>query len=161
MKVLVLEDQGTASNYLIKYISEKAGHEPVLARSIKDGESILEESLGEEYLKIDCIIADINMPADGLKPEEKKISELGKFAGWLWLSRHVFVREEFEYLSLRTIIYSIYVDDLRNSELGVELKGILQVHKQPARGGIRKLHRCLDEIAKQVARSKSYAPKEG
>jgi DNA-binding response OmpR family regulator len=71
MRVLVLEDQGTASNYLIKYISEKARHTPVLARSIKDGKSILEESLKPKEPKFDCIVADINMPADGLTTGEQ------------------------------------------------------------------------------------------
>ena len=89
MNILILEDRGSVSSYLEDALINE-GHTIFSAFNFNDAQSYWEEKQNE----IDCIIADLNMPPDGLKPEEIKNTKGGLLTGWVWLSNYVFTDNE-------------------------------------------------------------------
>ena len=105
MNVLILEDRGSVSHFLIEAL-EARKYQVFPASSVHDANSILE---GED--QIDAIILDLNMSPDGLTEEEIKQTDFGLFTGWIWLNNYAW--RMYPYLGNRTLIFSAYIDDLK------------------------------------------------
>ena len=104
MNILILEDRGSVSFYMAKYLEDE-GYTVFQAHSIADAQSYYDSR------KIDCIIADLNMIPDGLTPEEKSKTKNGLLAGWVWLNNYVFRHDN--NMRDRTIIYTEYLAQLK------------------------------------------------
>ena len=108
MNVLLLEDRG-AITITLKPLIERIGHIVHKAYNPADADALI---IGEEYGIIDAIILDLNLPTDGLD-QETEIPETNKgvFSGWVWFTKHCLPARSS--MLQRTVIYSAYVEDLR------------------------------------------------
>jgi len=91
MKILLLEDVGSVSYPMTKELN-KAGHTVSHARNVHEARALY----GQGISGFDCIIADLNVPADGLTVTEYAKTSGGKLAGWVWLEEDGIVRKRGE-----------------------------------------------------------------
>lgn len=142
MNILLLEDRGVVA-YPLKESLEKNNHTVFLAPNISRAKAYWREK------KADCIIADLNMPPDGLDEGEAEQTAGGLLTGWIWLRNYVFAEEES--MKKRTIILTAYMKELTDIVGDEELEGIALVGKNPLAdtdtGSI--LHH-VEEIAKKL-----------
>jgi CheY-like chemotaxis protein len=124
MNILLFEDTGSAAYPLIEYL-EKHGHEVFLTGNVIGANSILKSK------KPDCLIVDLNMEPDGLKPAEIKETQVGLFTGWVWLKNYVFPQDEA--MRKRTIVLTAYEKDFKEKP-AEERVGIKVVSKNPEHG---------------------------
>ena len=92
MKILLLEDRGSAA-YPMKDMLEELRSEPhevFLSWSVREARAQFQGGKAG----FDCIIADLNVPADGLSPSEFEESQGGQIAGWIWLESEKIVRKK-------------------------------------------------------------------
>lgn len=120
MNILFLEDRGPAA-YYIKESLEKQGHTIFLAPSVLHAKAYWDAE------KIDCIIADLNMPPTGLTPEEIEETHGGLLTGWIWLQNYVFLEKPT--MRYRTVILSAYIKELRTYVKPKMLADIFIVNK--------------------------------
>jgi CheY-like chemotaxis protein len=145
MNILLLEDRGSVSFYLKEALT-KEGHVVLDAMGINDAQSYW----GAE--KIDCLIVDLNMSPDGLKPDETQQTKDGLLTGWFWLRNYVY--KPSPAMKQRTIILSEYINALCECVPAEELKGIRLV---PKKGSTSPAEQLLDHvkcIARVVERGK-------
>ena len=81
MNILFLEDRGASESPVNDWLQEE-GHHVLDAFNPADAQSIWDN---RTVLPIDCIIVDLNMPADGLTDGQKERSHGGVLSGWVWL----------------------------------------------------------------------------
>ncbi len=122
MKILLVEDLGSVSEYLVEALREQ-GHEVLEAGDIDDARSFWEDE-GET---IDCLIVDLNMDPAGLDDTEIEATRGGLLTGWVWLTRHVFADDPD--MRRRTIIYTDYLGKLEEHVKEADLAKVFRVAK--------------------------------
>jgi hypothetical protein len=128
MNILILENEGSASFYMIEGLKDK-GHIILDAANIYDAQDHWEN---REKVPINCMIVDLNMPADGLSDGEIKKVEKGQLAGWVWLQERIFKEEPS--MRQKVIIYTAFEDVLKKSAGTKELSGLRIVNKGDSPG---------------------------
>ena len=81
MNVLLVEDQGAAAYYIVKWLEEE-GHVVLMASNLNVAQDYWDN---RSEVQIHCIILDLNMSPDGLTNKQKQRSEGGLLSGWVWL----------------------------------------------------------------------------
>ena len=145
MNVLVLEDRGSVSFYLEEGIRSR-GHTVFSAFTIPDARSYWENE------QIDCIVVDSNMSPDGLGEEQIKRTKDGLLTGVIWLLDSVF--PERQDMRERTIIYTDYLERLRESFTDEELRGLQLFSKKGSVSPAREFLKSLDVMAAAIGREK-------
>ena len=107
-KLLYLEDNGYLLKQTLRFLKED-GYEVVHFTRIDQAIDFLDRNPNGEG--IDCIITDLNMEDEWLGKYRGE-SDGGLMSGWVWLMRFVYVREG--YLKIPCIIYSGYIQDLKD-----------------------------------------------
>lgn len=138
MKILVLEDKGSTSIYMEDAL-RNAGHDVESASRVSDAQDIWADG------DIQCIVADLNLPSDGLTDAQKTQTKGGLLTGWIWLANYVF--SENPAFRERTIIYSEYLADLRNSIGEAQRRGVRLVSKRSTASAPQTVLKHLREIA--------------
>lgn len=146
MNILLFEDSGLVSYYM-KDALRKLGHAVQSASTIAEGDLLLRRA--DEGEAIEAIIADINMPTEGLPDDEKRDSQNGLFTGWFWL-RSVIKSRSFPVW--RCIIYTDYRDELLKSSHNADLAGIRIIAKKGADSSAEAVLRVLDDIQTRAER---------
>jgi hypothetical protein len=123
MNILLLEDRGSVSYYLIDFLSSE-GHRVFQALSINDAKSVYNKH-GKE---IDCIITDLNMSSMGLTEEQAIQTCAGLLSGWIWVKEYVFPSHP--EMRKRTAIYSDYLANLKEKTWKKDLDGICLIPKR-------------------------------
>ena len=141
MNILVLEDRGEVSFYLREFL-ESEGHVVLEAYNPNDAQSHWNV---RKKVSVDCIIADLNMPPDGLTDEETASSRNGLLSGWYWLSGRVF--PECPEMRKRVIVYSDYLADFKRYVRSEEYAGIRLVAKRGSSSPAEAILNHLREIA--------------
>jgi len=128
MNILLLEDKGVVA-YPLKESLERDNHKVFLAPNISRAKAYWRT----EKERLDCIIVDLNMDPEGLKPEEKEQTANGLLTGWIWLRYYVLAENEL--MKRRSIILTAYMKELMDIVGEEELKGIALVEKNPLADG--------------------------
>ncbi len=128
MNILLLEDKGVVA-YPLKEWLEEDDHKVFLAPNISRAKTYWHT----EKRRLGCIIADLNMDPEGLKPDEKKETRDGLLTGWIWLRNYVFAEDE--EMRRRTIILTAYMNELMEAISDNQLEGIVLVEKDPLEEG--------------------------
>jgi CheY-like chemotaxis protein len=141
MTILFLEDRGSVSIHITEKL-EQDGYDVVSAYNINDAQSAWES---RKEKPIDCLIVDLNMPADGLSGREKEETKGGLLTGWIWLREHVF--KEDPDTKTKTVIFSEYLDLFRMHVLESEYEGVVTIPKRAPYSPVEKLLKCVKKIA--------------
>lgn len=141
MNVLVFEDRGSVSHYLEEALRSQ-GHQVFSAFSVPDAQTYWEDE------EIDCIVADLNMSPEGLKDDGQERTARGLLTGWVWLVEHVF--KEKEQMKPRTIIYSDYLNVLKDNVQADALKGVHLVPKKGTTSPAKEMLSFVERIARMV-----------
>jgi hypothetical protein len=123
MNILVLEDRGSVSYYLVDFL-ENEHHSVYHAMSINDAKSLFNDHADH----IDCIITDLNMSSAGLTGEETNQTCAGLLSGWIWLCNYVY--KSHPDMRKRTAIYSDYLANLKEKVRKEDLVGICMIPKR-------------------------------
>jgi len=114
MRILVVEDRG-AVLYPLEDALRSLGHELLTAFGVAQARDVW----NSEKDNVDCIIVDLNIPADARAKEaideKNRIShnkEWHELAGWIWLEQEGFVQKKTSLAkgAPTVIIYSGYLD---------------------------------------------------
>lgn len=124
MNILSLEDRGSTAYYFDLWV-ENSGHTILKAYNINDAQSHWNN---RNSVSIDCIVLDLQVPLDGLTPNQRERAEGGTLAGWIWLSDYV-LKTDLE-MKKRIIIYSDYLPVLHERIPASEYTGIKMVPKR-------------------------------
>jgi hypothetical protein len=143
MNILVLEDRGSVSFYMEEALRNE-GHIIFSAYNVNDAQSYWEKE------NIDCIIVDLNMAPDGLKPEEIADTKDGLLTGWIWLSNYVF--KDKPEMKRQTVIYTEYMGDLRENVSSQALEGIRLIPKRGFTSTAEQVFNHVKAIALMVER---------
>jgi len=148
VQILVLEDRGTVAEYLEETLRE-AGHIVHSCFNVLDARSALSDS-------IDCLIIDLNMPAEGLTKEQIAQTNAGMFTGWIWLRDEVYSNKPA--LREATIIYSDYLTQFRKEEQMKEedVTGVTMIGKRDGNGAKKLLAAVATIEAKQASREREH-----
>jgi len=122
MNILFLEDQGVVFEYLIEELEEE-GH------SIFRAENIPKAIYCWRHETIDCIVADLNMPPDGLTDKQRAETHGSLLSGWIWLKYYVF--EKKPSMKRQTILVTGYLGEFESIVAARERAGIRVVQKGP------------------------------
>lgn len=145
MTILFLEDRGSVSVPLTEKL-ELDGYNVISAYDINDAQSVWEN---RKEMPIDCLIIDLNMPADGLSEDEQKQTNGGLQTGWIWLREYVF--KDHAEMKARTVIFSDYLNPFREKVKESEYEGVITIPKSAAYSPVEKL---LIEVKKIAQRSR-------
>ncbi|TKJ40015.1 hypothetical protein CEE37_09775 [candidate division LCP-89 bacterium B3_LCP] len=148
MNILTLENRGSVSFYMTDYL-QKEGHEVFDAYNTGDAQSIWES----DNYRIDCMIVDLNVIPVGFSTEQKKRSQDGLLAGWVWLSDYVLTKDAT--MRKRTIIYSRYINDLREDVGDEKLEGIRLVPKSDSASTAEQIIRHIQAIDNMLERKRN------
>ena len=147
MKILVLEDGGTVSHGLVAALQAE-GHSVSEAGWVYDA---ISHWTRERH---DCLIVDLNMVTNGLKPEEAEKTYGGLLTGWKWLLHYVFPTDET--LKERTLIYTRYFKEFQEYVPEDERAGVAVISKNADHaaaqvlGFVRKIARDLGETSHEA-----------
>jgi len=144
MNVLLLEDRGAASYYVVEWL-KKEGHTVFDEFNVNDAQSRWEK---RNEVPIHCIILDLNLPTDGLRGEQREKSAGGLLSGWVWL--HDVVLTEAPEMRQRTIIYSDYISTLKERVSEEEFKEITLIPKRRRSSSAREVAARIREIARMM-----------
>ncbi|MGA3333296.1 MAG: hypothetical protein ABSC62_03935 [Terracidiphilus sp.] len=140
MTILFLEDRGSVSVSITEMLEQK-GYDVLSAYNINDAQSVWE---ARGKVPIDCLIIDLNMPADGLSVDEQKLTKGGLLTGWIWLQEHVF--KEQPQMKAKTVIFSEYLNVFRTNITESEYVGVITIPKSAAYSPVEKLLKCVHAI---------------
>lgn len=127
MTILFLEDKGSVTEYVMEMLERDGHHRVIEAYDINDAQSAWEDRVQRP---IDCLIIDLNMPADGLSKVEEAATAAGLLTGWIWLTDYVF--KDAPRMKARTIIFSDYLGEFKSRVLEQEYAGITIIPKGSA-----------------------------
>ena len=129
MNILLLEDRGSTAHFLLRWLKENGhlvlGKMNQGAYNINDANSIWSQ---RKEVPVHCMIVDLDVPPDGLSDDQIKDAGGGCLSGWIWLRNEVLQNEP--EMRSRTIIYSDYVDVLREHIPEEEYYGVTLVEKR-------------------------------
>jgi CheY-like chemotaxis protein len=140
MNILFVEDRGSVSFYW-KEMLESEGY------TVYDAGNISQAIFYFREKQVDCLIIDLNLNPEGLKPEEIEGTHDGLLSGWIWLREYVY--KEKRELKERTVILTEYMQQLHQHVSDEELVGIRLVEKgsiDPARQVLAFLKIIANEI---------------
>ena len=140
MRILFLEDRGSVSEPITGKLKQD-GYDVISAYDINDAQSVW-ENRGKR--PIDCLIIDLNMPADGLSDHEKEDTKGGLLTGWIWLREHVF-KDDAD-MKAKTVIFSEYLNVFRMHVPESEYEGVVTIPKSAAYSPVEKLLKCVRSI---------------
>ncbi len=106
MRILLLEDRGSASEELVGLLEDK-GHDVLKVLAVYDAQYYWER---RAEVPIDCLIVDLNIDPVGLTDAQEREAEGGILTGWIWLRDCVFAEDP--KMVSRTIIFSDYLEQL-------------------------------------------------
>jgi CheY-like chemotaxis protein len=139
MKILIVEDRGAVA-IPMRDVLAKEGHDVTAIYSTLAAE----ERIANEG--VDCLIVDLNMPANGLSVVERQSTVGAVLTGWIWLRERVFSKRP--ELKDKTIIYSEYMDSLEKNVSAQDLKGIYRVRRRGSEVQATKVLEYVREIEK-------------
>ena len=144
MNILVLDDRGSSSYYLMEWLKI---HEYTVytAFNLNDAQSIWDNRATNP---IHCIILDLNVPTDGLKDEQKERSKGGLISGWVWLKENVLFDEP--QMKYYTIIYSDYIHCL-DDNIEEEYEEITFIPKRQRSSSAEDVTKRIIQIAEAIA----------
>jgi DNA-binding NarL/FixJ family response regulator len=146
MTILFLEDKGAVTEYVTEAL-KRLGHVVIEAYDVNDAQSAWEDRVSQP---IDCLLVDLNMPADGLTDEEKGRTAAGLLTGWIWLETYVF--PEVPEMRTRTIIFSDYLDDFTALVVPESrYSGVARVPKRAPYSPIERLLLAVEEAGKHIS----------
>jgi CheY-like chemotaxis protein len=144
MTILIIEDRGSVAYYM-RIGLEEADHIVIETNSIIEAEDIWKT----ENNSIGCIILDLNMSQEGLKPELQALAQDGVLTGWFWINDIVFSTECGKEMKPRTICYSEYMSRLDESEKAdAERAGVRFIAKQGSTSPSKQILDAVTEISK-------------
>ena len=155
MNILLLEDRGSTAHFLLRWLKEN-GH-LVLGRmkqgafNLNDANSIWSQ---RKEVPVHCIIIDLDVPKDGLSPEqEAELDQMAndasiRLAGWIWLRDEVLQNEP--EMRSRTIIYSDYIAVLLEHISEEEYRGISVISKRGRGTSVHAITAKIEQIEKEV-----------
>jgi CheY-like chemotaxis protein len=146
VNILVLEDRGRVSYYMEEALRSR-GHTVLSAGNIWEAQYHWDQ---RSETVVNCIIADLNMSSDGLTPDETERTQEGILTGWVWLTERVY-RDDPEMMP-RTVIYSEYLDYLKDRLSNDERRLVRQVSKRGSRSTTTEVLTCVQEIQNLPAR---------
>lgn len=150
MNVLFVEDRGDVSYYVTKALQER-GHNVIAAYDYDDAESHWQ---GRSTVSVDCIILDLNLPSEGLAPEDQQKSRGGLLSGWLWLTGKVLKDEPI--MRGRVAIYSAFLEEFKTHVESVECEGLMLVPKGESTSSLTAIVNWVDRLP---AKPPSQSPK--
>lgn len=142
MRILFIEDRGSVSVPVTETL-ELDGYEVISAYDINDAQSAWEN---REVEPIDCLIIDLNMPADGLTDDQKKQTFGGLLTGWIWLRDYIF--KDYPDMRKRTVILSDYLSIFREKVLENQYLGVVTIPKSAPYSPVEMLLKEVKKIAK-------------
>ena len=122
MNILVLEDRGSVSKYMVETLQDNEEHKVFEAWGVYDATTYWEDE------DIQCLVVDVNLDPEGLDDNVIASTLGGLLTGWIWLKTCVFSKRPS--MRERTIIYTDYVQQLMTNVDPEELAGILVVPKR-------------------------------
>lgn len=146
MNVLLLEDRGAATFYVVEWLKKEL-HTVLDAFNANDAQSRWDN---RNKVPIHCIILDLNLPTDGLSDSQRERSVGGLLSGWIWL--HDVVLSEAPEMRQRTIIYSDYIPTLRQNVPEEEHREITLIPKRRRSSSAREVAARVREIAQMKSR---------
>jgi len=141
MNILILKDRGSTAYYLEKALAER-GHRVLSAFNVVDASSYWENE------QIDFIVADSNMSPDGLDENEIEDTCDGLLTGWIWLQNRVF--KDRKEMRDRTIIYTEYIEQIREIVTEDALKGVYFLSKKGSTSPAEALMGYIERVSKVV-----------
>ena len=142
MNILLLEDSGAVLYYVAQWC-DRNGHTLLNAYNPSDAQS---HWARRQEVPIHCILLDLQTPTDGLTDEQETDADGGTLAGWIWLRDNVLA--EMPEMRQRTIIYSAYVDVLRDKIPEGQYSGIKVIPKRRPGGSADVVIASIREIAR-------------